>query len=265
MTRPDRIAGPSDAPSRPDAPSFDAVVLAGGAPLPSHLLPDLIRVLDAASFSVAADAGLHHAHRVGREVDLLIGDLDSVGAEALERARRSGSEVRAHPPDKDATDLDLALTAVRERWAGPAEPRVLVVGGHGGRTDHLLANVLLLASEDHASLRLSAWLGADVVHVVRAAVTLSGPVGSTVSLLALHGPATGITTTGLRYPLTDATLDAGSSRGVSNVLEASDASVRVGQGVVIAIQPDAGPDTEPDVRPSGWTDPSSLPENGAPA
>ena len=217
--------------------SPDVVVLANGDPLPAALLPDVADAIDRARMTVAADGGLHHADRAGRDVYVLVGDLDSVDPGALARARRSGTEVIEHPADKDATDLELALSLVLERWDRDTSAEVLVVGGHGGRTDHLLANLLLLAAERYAGLRIRAWLGTDVVHVVRDTVTVAGTVGATVSLLAVHGPATGVTTTGLRFPLEHARLEPGSSRGVSNELSAPRATVAVGDGVVIVVLP----------------------------
>ena len=226
----------------------DVVVLAGGDPLPASLLADVAEAIDHASLTVAADAGLHHAHRADREVDVLIGDLDSVDPEALEQARRAGTDVRSYPVDKDATDLALALDLVLERTAGAGagagagaragaeRPDVLVIGGHGGRTDHLVANLLLLAAERHAPLRVHAWWGADMLHIVRDSVRLTGAVGSNVSLLALHGAAEGVRTTGLRFPLDDAVLAAGSSLGMSNRMSAPDATVAVRSGVLAVLQ-----------------------------
>ena len=234
----------------------DVVVLAGGDPLPASLLADVAEAIDHASLTVAADAGLHHAHRADREVDVLIGDLDSVDPEALEQARRAGTDVRSYPVDKDATDLALALNLVLERTAGAGagagtgagagvgagaragaeRPDVLVIGGHGGRTDHLVANLLLLAAERHAPLRIHAWWGADMLHIVRGSVRLTGAVGSNVSLLALHGAAEGVRTTGLRFPLDDAVLAAGSSLGMSNRMSAPDATVAVRSGVLAVLQ-----------------------------
>jgi thiamine pyrophosphokinase len=226
----------------------DVVVLAGGDPLPASLLADVAEAIDHASLTVAADAGLHHAHRADREVDVLIGDLDSVDPEALEQARRAGTDVRSYPVDKDATDLALALNLVLERTAGAGagagagaragaeRPDVLVIGGHGGRTDHLVANLLLLAAERHAPLRIHAWWGADMLHIVRDSVRLTGAVGSNVSLLALHGAAEGVRTTGLRFPLDDAVLAAGSSLGMSNRMSAPDATVAVRSGVLAVLQ-----------------------------
>jgi thiamine pyrophosphokinase len=219
-------------------PSFDVVVLASGDPLPGFLLPELARAIGLARLTVAADGGFQHAEHAGRQVDVIVGDLDSIDPAALDRAVASGAEILRHPRDKDATDLALALDLVVERWDGPDAPEVLVVGGHGGRVDHLLANLLLIASERYATLRLSAWLGEDLVDVVRDTTVIHGPVGSTVSLLAAHGPAHRVSTHGLLFPLSDATLDPGSSLGVSNEFANDHATITVGSGVLLAVRPD---------------------------
>jgi len=227
---------------RPDAEAT-VVVLAGGDPLPHGLLADVAAAIDAATLTVAADGGLHHAQRAGRTVDVLVGDLDSVDLDALERARAGGTEVIVHPPDKDATDLALALELVLARVTGEGPVPVLVVGGHGGRTDHLVGNLLLLASDRNARLRITAWWGEETVHIVRGAVTLHGEPDATVSLLALNGPARGVTTTGLRFALEDATLDAGSPLGISNRLAAATATVTVRSGVLGVVQSPPEPRT----------------------
>jgi len=216
------------------------LVLANGDALPAHLLPEVAAALDAATYTIAADGGIHHAHRAGRDVDVLVGDLDSVDAETLGRARRNGTEVLVHPTDKDTTDLALALDLVLGRVAdagatGVGTP-VLVIGGHGGRTDHLVANLLLLASDRYARLTITARWGEETVHIVRSERTLHGTLGATVSLLPMHGAATGVSVSGVRFPLHDATLEAGSTLGVSNELTDAVVHVTVSSGVLAVIQ-----------------------------
>ena len=207
------------------------VAVAGGDPVPPHVAADL----PADAVVIAADSGLGVATALGLDVDLVVGDLDSVDLGALERARAAGVEVREHPPDKDRTDLALAMDAGVEAGAD----RIVVVGGHGGRLDHLLANALLLASPDYADVDVVARMGEATLHVVRDEVTLSGAPGELVTLLPVHGPAHGVRTAGLLYPLDGETLTAGSSRGVSNELAVPEARVAVGDGVLLAVQPGA--------------------------
>jgi len=225
-----------DVPSNAVEQPYRVVVLAGGEPLPPERDPGIAKALDRADLSIAADGGIRHAHRVDRDPDMLIGDLDSITADDLRRAEAASTTVLRHPTTKDATDLELALDLASTRTAdmtGVVE--VLVVGGHGGRTDHLLGNMLLLSAPRYAELQVSAWCGADVLHIVHDALTLAGPVGSTVSLLAVHGPASRVTTDGLRYPLSAAELLPGSSLGISNVITATPARISVGGGVLIVV------------------------------
>ena len=136
-------------------------------------------------FVVAADSGLAEANRLGVRVDLLVGDMDSVRPGDLEAYERAGGEVQRHPEDKDATDLDLAITAAIV--AGAA--RLTVVGGDGGRLDHLLGNALLLASPRYAAVEIDGVFGGARIHVVRRRRDLTGSPGELVSLFALGGPA----------------------------------------------------------------------------
>jgi thiamine pyrophosphokinase len=229
------------------------VVVAGGAPLARsarHLVPPDATV-------VAADSGYDLAGDLGLDVDLVVGDLDSVSPDGLARLERDGTDVRRHPVDKDATDLALALDA-----AVAMEPRrVVVLGGGGGRLDHLLANVLLLADDDYADVTIEADLGGAHVHVVRDAVAFDTRPGVTVSLLPALGPVTGVRTSGLRFPLDDESLCPGSTRGVSNETSGDRVHVEVGSGVLLVVRPAAV--DEPD-RPCDRGGPDAGPADDAP-
>ena len=140
-----------------------------------------------------------------------------------------------HPTAKDATDLELAVDAAARSGAS----RIVVVGGGGGRLDHLLANFLLLASPAWAGIEIEARLGArvTVVHGGRGDRRIEGEPGSLVTLLPVGGAARGIVTDGLEYPLAHDELEPGTSRGVSNVLLGTSATVALEHGVLLVIQP----------------------------
>lgn len=178
---------------------------------------------------IAADSGAEIAAELGWPVDLVVGDMDSISAETLARIE----QVERHPAEKDATDLELALAAAMR-----LEPeKILVLGGAGGRLDHLLGGLLLLAGDAYAGVQVDAQLGAAAVHVIRGERMLRGATGELVSLFAVNGPAVGVVTDGLVYPLRGETLEPGSTRGVSNVFAAAEARVRLEGGVVLAVRP----------------------------
>jgi thiamine pyrophosphokinase len=114
----------------------------------------------------------------------------------------------------------------------------VVIGGAEGRLDHLLAELLLLGSAPYGGVEIDALLGEARVHVVRGSRRLAGVPGELTSLLALHGPARGVVTEGLRWTLRGDTLDPGSSRGVSNEFAATEARIDVSDGVLLAVRPD---------------------------
>ena len=199
------------------------VVLAGGPDGPAAIgLPPGATV-------IAADGGAELARHLGLEVDLVVGDLDSISAATLAGI----AQVERHEAEKDATDLDLALTAALR-----LEPeRILVLGSADGRLDHLFGSLLILAAEAYAEVQVDAQIGSAAVHVVRGERTVRGEPGDLISLFAVHGPATGVVTHGLVYPLRAETLEPGSTRGVSNVFAVSEARIGLERGVVLAVRP----------------------------
>lgn len=208
----------------------DTVVVFSGGPKPGSRS---IESVPARSLVVAADRGAEHALALGLSVDVAVGDFDSITPGVLAALERAGGRIERHPAAKDSTDLELALDA-----AMAFRPRrILVVGGAGGRLDHLLGELLLLGAEAYAGVELDALLGRATIHVVRRERLLAGRVGELVSLVALHGPAVGVVTEGLAYPLRGETLAPGSSRGISNLFAARDARVALESGVVLAVRP----------------------------
>jgi thiamine pyrophosphokinase len=206
------------------------VVVSGGEP-PD---PRAALAVPAGAPVVAADKGLEHALALGLEVSLAVGDFDSASPEAVAAAEDAGTQIERHPHAKDATDLELALDAAAA--LNPA--RILVLAGTGGRLDHELSLLLLLGSERYGGVEIDALVGSARIHVVRGSRTLQGTPGELVSLLPV-GRAEGVSTKGLAYPLHGETLEAGSSRGVSNVFEAETARVSVERGVLVTVQPEA--------------------------
>ena len=210
--------------------SNEVVAVVSGGEAPSRAAAAAV---PADATVIAADRGLEHAHALGLEVAVAVGDFDSASPEAVAAAERAGVRIERHAAAKDETDLELALDAAIALGAA----RILVLAGRGGRLDHELSSLLLLCSEKYASAQIDALVGEERLHVVRDARELEGAPGELLTLLPVHGAAEGVRTDGLAYPLRGETLEAGSTRGVSNVFAESTARVSLERGVLLAIRP----------------------------
>ncbi|RMF42927.1 MAG: thiamine diphosphokinase, partial [Anaerolineae bacterium] len=107
----------------------------------------------------------------------------------------------------------------------------------GGRWDMTLGNILLLAHPDFRDLRISLVDGPQEVLLLSEGIPweVRGQPGDTVSLIPLRGDAEGVTTRGLRYPLSEGRLRFGAARGVSNVLLENPAQVFIRKGLLVCI------------------------------
>lgn len=199
------------------------LILTGGGPAPTTPLPTTDMV-------IAADSGLGLAAALGVQVDLVVGDLDSVDPSQLETAVTDGAAVEEHPTDKDATDLDLALQAAVDRGGS----RIVIAGGGAGRLDHLLGIAMLLTDERWADSAIEWHSGSSVAHVARGVLTLDTQSGDLVSLIPVSDEAV-VSIEGTRWPLDATPLPRGTTHGISNEALGGSIDIEVHQGVVLAV------------------------------
>jgi thiamine pyrophosphokinase len=210
-----------------------AIVIAGGSPLLGASLADLTPE----AYIIAADSGLDHALAAELRPSHLVGDLDSVSEAGLRWARDTGVRIDEHSPDKDATDTELALAAAVATGA----EHIVLLGGGGDRLDHTIGAIAALG---HVSLAgcvsVTARWGRSHVHILHAPrdMSLMCDLGTTFSVLALHGDCHGVDLAGARWPLSGASIHPASSLGLSNETAAAELSVRIRTGVLTVIFPD---------------------------
>jgi thiamine pyrophosphokinase len=189
---------------------------------------------------IAADGGARHAATLGVAIDLWVGDGDSIGEDALAALENAGVPLERSPQDKDESDTELAIRAALRL----GHESVLILGALGGRIDHALANIGLLAMPELAGKEVAILDGRSRTVLVRAPGPDGAPVerrlpgrpGDLVSLLPLGPGVEGVTTSGLAYPLVDEPLPPGRARGLSNVRSTSDAAVIVRRGLLLVVE-----------------------------
>ena len=206
-----------------------AVIVASAPDLDVAPYQEYIRSAD---LLIAADGGALPLLRAGIVPHVAIGDMDSIDVVGLAELEARGVALRRFAREKDETDLELALLYAAAAGADSID----ILGALGGRWDHTLANVALLALPELHGLGARLLADGQTLYLVREAAVLEGQRGDTVSLLPLSGDAHGVTTRGLQYPLDDATLSYERARGVSNVLLDPPGHVSLREGLLLVVQ-----------------------------
>jgi len=212
-----------------EQPSNQVIILSGGEPLAT----DREIVLPDDAYVIAADSGLHHATDLTIAVDLVIGDMDSVDPAILAAAVEHGARAETHPTNKDHTDLELAIDTALKLGAR----KLLIVGAHTGRLDHLLGAMGLFATTATLVDEIT-WTDGltEIFGCVPGHPTIvNGRAGDGLSLVPASMDVSGINTEGLRWGLRDDALPAGSTRGISNVIESTPATVSVESGTLLVV------------------------------
>jgi thiamine pyrophosphokinase len=203
-----------------------AVILANGAPPTEGALR--LAIANASIF-VCADGGANVAARMGVKPAAIVGDLDSVTAETLAHFE---DVPRILDGDTERTDTEKALDYALSK--GSFE-EVILLGASTGRLDHVLGHVSLLRRyRDRVRIVLED--GHGRAYLARGEQRLDCPAGTVVSFFAVGGPAEGVTTENLRYPLRDRVLALGAQDSISNVVDRAPAWIRVRRGDLIVLE-----------------------------
>jgi thiamine pyrophosphokinase len=181
---------------------------------------------------VCADGGAHHAIEFGYSPQTIIGDLDSVTPQKITDLEKDGTTILRYPAEKDETDLELALY-----WCAENEAKTIhIIGGLGGRFDQTLANIYLLSLPQLDGIHVEVIDAEQSIRLLKSGEHhIRGDVGDTISLLPISDTVDGITTTALKYPLSNESLTIGPARGVSNVMTSNTATIRINNGLLIMV------------------------------
>jgi thiamine pyrophosphokinase len=202
-----------------------AVVVANA---PFAWTAELAALVAAADPLLAADGGANHLARLGLRPAAVVGDLDSISPAVR---RWLGEEMLVRRDDQDHTDLEKTLSFACDQLG---LERVLVLGALGGRTDHALANLGLLARRAVGEALVFRAPDEQLLAVRGEAVLASAP-GETWSFWSFD-PAVLLTLSGVRWPLERAPVDLVGRPSISNLAEGERLVVHAEGGAVVALR-----------------------------
>ena len=189
------------------------------------------RLIRPDDFILAADGGSRHARTLSLLPSIVIGDLDSISEEERRKRKEEGTELIEYSRDKNETDLELALNYAVEK--GFRE--IAIVAALGDRLDQTLGNLALLANIQLATLNIRLDDGLESASFCRDQAEVRGRRGDLVSLIPWGGDAHGVRTEGLRWPLSNETLRAHQTRGISNEMLGDIAHIQIESGLLLIV------------------------------
>lgn len=207
-----------------------ALIFSGGL-----LHPDFLNEIRDTDLIIGADRGALFLIEHGVRPHLAIGDFDSLTDHMtdLQRIESNSDEMVVFDPvDKDLSDTEAAFEAAMERHMDD----ILIFGAVGTRFDHTLANVQLLVRALQHQVRCAIQDMNNYISLTSTTSVISNLGYPYVSLLPVTSEVTGIRLQGFQYPLENATLRMGQSRGVSNHLVAEQGTVSIEGGLLLIIQ-----------------------------
>ncbi|MCL2840020.1 MAG: thiamine diphosphokinase [Defluviitaleaceae bacterium] len=198
-----------------------AVIISGGAVVDYDFVKSQICAHDTV---ICADSGYDHAVKMGLEVNIVVGDLDSISTVPKD------VEYVKYPTRKDLTDTEIAITYARSRGF----KNFLLLAATGTRLDHTLTNIFLLKSFLDYGENAVLVDEHNKIMLTDSHINLHESKGSIVSLIPLN-LCTSVTTMNLEYPLQNATMQVGKGLGVSNIITSETASITIKSGLMLII------------------------------
>ncbi len=187
---------------------------------------------------ISVDGGLESAMKMNLVPGYILGDFDTVSREILDSYRTNPNIVfRQFQPEKDFTDTQSAIRLAMELET----LTITVLGGIGTRMDHSLANIQLLQmplEQGIDAVIINSHNRIRLLGVKRKEIELKKSEYKYVSILPLSESVSGLTLTGMKYPLGnyEMNMEQAISLGVSNEIIEEPAVVKLKSGKIVLIE-----------------------------
>lgn len=183
---------------------------------------------------IASDRGLEILDTCNIIPDYIIGDFDSINTQILNKyITNKNIVIKKLNPEKDYTDTHMAL----KHAIGLKSTEILILGAIGTRMDHTISNINILKEALQKNIKCQIINENNHIELINKKTILrKDNTYKYISLIPLTTKVEGITLTGFKYPLKDATLEIGHSIGVSNEQLLDNAEIDIKKGILILIK-----------------------------
>ncbi|MBI1939606.1 MAG: thiamine diphosphokinase [Ignavibacteriales bacterium] len=202
------------------------IILANGTPPPKNVFNYLYKV--GYETLICADGGANSAVKYELLPDYIIGDLDSIKPETYDYYFDRAKIIQIKR--QNDTDVEKCLKfAMKHKFT-----EVVLLGATGNRLDHSICN-LGIVLKFYDTIKISIIHEESILKPYTGTVSLKTFPGETISLYGFDGK-TKITSTGLKYKLTDSALHFGKKESTSNVAKGELVTLKIKNGVAFVVR-----------------------------
>jgi len=173
---------------------------------------------------IAVDSGVEHLFKLSLDPNTLIGDLDSISENSLDKVKKNGVDIIAFNSNKDQTDFELALNYLE----GVENSIIYIIGGESGEIDHLLSIFLLIPSKSFSENII--WVYGDKKIIFRQKLKLNIKKMSKFSIIPLSD-LSNLSIDGAEWNLENKNIQFGETTTLRNVANKDEINVNCDTGV----------------------------------
>ena len=172
---------------------------------------------------IAVDSGVEHLFKLSLDPNTLIGDLDSISENSLDKVKKNGVDIIAFNSNKDQTDFELALNYLE----GVENSIIYIIGGESGEIDHLLSIFLLIPSKSFFENII--WVYGDKKIIFRQKLKLNVKKMSKFSIIPLSD-LSNLSIDGAEWNLENKNIQFGETTTLRNVANKDEINVNCDTG-----------------------------------
>lgn len=173
---------------------------------------------------IAVDSGVEHLFKLSLDPTTLIGDLDSISENSLDKVKKNGVDIIAFNSNKDQTDFELALNYLE----GVENSIIYIIGGESGEIDHLISIFLLIPSKSFFENII--WVYGDKKIIFRQKLKLNVKKMSKFSIIPLSD-LSNLSIDGAEWNLENKNIQFGETTTLRNVANKDEINVNCDTGV----------------------------------
>lgn len=210
-----------------------AIIVSGGF-IPVDFLTYQIKNVNVdADLVICADSGADALFSAEIMPNVLLGDFDSINTEVFDYYVQQGVKTVRFNTNKDVTDTHIAIKYAINQGAD----KIIILGALGDRIDHTLSNIFLLEAYLHLA-HCKIIDGKNRIELINDGTkkVYSNKNYKYISLIPVSKKVVGVTTDGLKYKLSNATIHRNDSFGVSNEILQTYGTVSIRKGLLAVIQ-----------------------------